>query len=81
MRSLIENCHYLAHGRTLVYQELRNIEGELLLEVISISEEVYKSVKRRGKVPYFESTWLERYFIDLNKGRRRKVGAHRINLR
>ena len=81
MRSLIQNCHYLAHGRTLVYQELRNIQGELLLEVISISEEVYKSVKRRGKVPYFESTWLERYFIDLNKGRKRKVGAHRINLR
>jgi hypothetical protein len=81
MQSLKENCHYLSQGRRVVFRTFRRLNGRLLLEVVEIAEKVYRSVRRVGKVPSFEHTWLERYYLDLEQQRRKCVGTEKIDAR
>jgi hypothetical protein len=42
----------------IVYKSLRKIKDIFYLEVISVSDKVYKSFSRKNKKPYFKNTQI-----------------------
>jgi hypothetical protein len=81
MRSLVETCIYLSHGRLVVHKAFRNIRGRLYLEVISINESVYASFRRVDKKPSFGLTYLQRTLINLDRNRVvKRQNGNRIDL-
>jgi hypothetical protein len=66
INSLVETCIYLSYGRKVVHKAIRKIKDIFYLEVIQISDSVYKSFSRKDKIPYFKNTELKRRLLKMD---------------